>query len=154
MVEAVRQQAPRAEQEWLDGEHRTLRASGERLEDLLHALAAGDGSLEVEARERIRDYAGQFLAHLEAEERAGVLENAAAAEPRFHRRVEQLRLEHAALRERIGELVAGADASDEGSSWVVFHSSFVVFRESLDAHERDEREVIVNAYMEDLGGRG
>lgn len=134
----------------LRSEHATLAEGAERLGTLLGRLAARrpDRAEASRALALLDAFHGRLLDHLEREERAGVLERAAAVEPRFHRRVDQLRGEHGQLRALARAWLAG------GADWVVVQERFAAFRRLLDAHERQENEVLQRAYTEDLGGRG
>ena len=99
---------------------------------------------------QLEEFRRRLLRHFAAEERSGILERAAAFEPRFARRVERLRREHRQLRELADRLVAEA----AGTGRVRIHARFVAFRRLLRDHEQAEGEVLQRAYLEDLGGSG
>ncbi len=145
-----------ADRDWhpMQADHRALRASAERLDEMLGRLAAGASAAEAEARSLLEEFRLRLLAHLDAEEQNGILERAAEAEPRFARRIEKLRLEHDVLRQDVVALAAGPAPRAAGADWDGFHARFVAFRRVLLAHEEAENDVLHGAYMEDVGGRG
>jgi len=134
----------------LESEHETLAAAAARLDEELGRLAAQGAEVAAgpEAEALAEAFRGRLLAHLESEERSGILERAAAREPRLDRRVQALCEQHAELRERVDGLVAEAAASTPR----LLHERFVAFRRFLGAHERAENDVLHRAYLEDLGG--
>ncbi len=133
-------------------DHESLRASAERLEGLLATLAeeaagAADGH---EVLDLLGRFHVQLLDHLDREERQGVLERAVATEPRFARLAGRLRSEHDMLRTHSEALVRGAAQL----GWRPLHARFVEFHAIFVGHEEAENDVIWNANLEDLGGRG
>jgi len=133
----------------LMSEHDTLVTAAARLERRLGHAVSADGAL-AEVRRELLAFRSRLLAHLEAEERGGVLERAAAAAPRLARRVDKLRREHEALREGVHALVAEA----AGPGGCELHARFADFRRRLLGHERAENDVLHAAYRDDLGGSG
>ena len=136
----------------IESEHASLRTLGERLEDALGRLADGppDPAEASSTRALLETFHAQLFAHLAHEESQGVLEKAAAVEPRFEVRVRRLRAEHAELRGRMDELAAST--ADLGGSEL--YTRFVAFRRALRAHDRAETDILQRAYQEDVGGRG
>lgn len=133
-------------------DHRALGALSEQLENLLGDLAA-EGSFEGGAVGRLLvEFRRRLFAHLDAEEKGGVLERAASIEPRLARRVEQLSLEHHELRQSAAVLATGPDSGDSRADWVGFHVRFAAFRDFLQEHEQAENDVLHSAYKEDIGG--
>ena len=141
---------PEAETHSIESDHRALGAAAARLDALLGACTAGAASAPSQVPLLLEQFHRLLVAHLGAEERSGVLERAAIAEPRFEQRIGQLLSEHDELRRRAGALAAGPD----GEGWVGFHARFVAFRSLLDLHEQAENDILHRAYFEDLGGRG
>lgn len=128
-------------------EHRALGVLADRLGGLLARLAEG-GSESAGVDALLEEFRRRVVVHLEAEEERGVLEHAAAREPRLARRVERLRLEHDELRRGVARLVAGP----AGADWPGLHARFSAFRDVLHHHEQAENDVLHSAYREDLGG--
>ncbi len=151
MIDAVEIRGPaEAETHSIQSDHRALAAAAARLEALLGASAAGVASAPSEVRALLEEFRRLLVAHLGAEERSGVLERAAIAEPRFAQRIGQLLVEHDELRRRVAALAVGP----EGEGWVGFRARFIEFRSLLDLHEQAENDILHRTYFEDLGGRG
>jgi hemerythrin-like domain-containing protein len=134
----------------IQSQHATLRACAQDLESKLGRLAGGTPEA-VEATEvlgLIVQFRRRLVEHLASEERNGILELAAAAEPRFAHQIGRLREEHGELRTCMDSLVA--DTAEV--SWLFMHARFVAFRRFLFAHEQAEDDVLQCAYLEDLGG--
>jgi len=144
------QSALESENEWdlVVSEHAALTEFAEYLDTTLGNLAAGAyNDLEGSGvRTLLTQFRSRLGSHLASEEQRGVLEQACIAEPRFERRIAQLRSEHGELRARMDALI---DA--DGAIWQL-HTSFVSFRRFLHAHEQAENEILRCAYLDDLGG--
>ncbi len=133
-------------------EHAALFACAEELRGAL-ARAAARAAAWPDAPELGRlltEFQRRILAHLEAEERSGVLERAAVSEPRFARRAEALRVEHEQLRARLAALVDEAPGLAASS----LRGGFEGFCSMLHVHERAENELLQSVYLDDIGGRG
>jgi hypothetical protein len=132
----------------VEQQHDDLREFVARLEREIDALAGGDLSDEAETRRLIDSFCSLLTRHLQSEEDSGVLVQAAEAEPRLATRVEALLAEHEGLRQGIEGLEGGAPGGD----WSGFQARFVSFCGLLSLHEQAENEVLMEAYLDDLGG--
>lgn len=132
----------------IEMDHNTLRVYTARLDGMLRCIAHGDSSEEAEIRRTIDQFCLVLFRHLETEESSGVLEQAAEAEPRLAMRVDALHVEHTKLRKGVTDLFGGAVDGD----WGEFHTRFTAFCDLLATHERAENEVLMDAYLEDIGG--
>ena len=135
-------------------DHRALSACAGHLDREISMLASGAGSNDGQVRFLLEEFRRRLLSHLDAEERSAILERAASHEPRFARRVAELRLQHEELRRIVTELATAAPAAAVEASWSEFRARFGAFRQTLDEHERGENEILQSAYLDDLGGRG
>ncbi len=140
--------------EWraIESEHMALGAFAERLRERLRTVAidAPTEAALLELKRGLEEFRGRLVAHLGSEERSGVLERAAAAEPRFHRRWQRLQREHRDLRQGMDAVVSLVAKL----AWVEVRSRFEALSDALRAHERDENEMLQRVYLEDIGGRG
>jgi len=131
-------------------EHAALRVSARRLESLLGSMARGrpERRETVIAQSLLATFRLRLFDHLTSEEGNRVLERAAAMEPRFGRRIERLRRQHAELRDHLDALVVEASRAD----WTRTHVGFVAFHRALRMHDQVENDVLQRTYLEDSGG--
>jgi iron-sulfur cluster repair protein YtfE (RIC family) len=141
-----------SERQLVIAEHAVLASRAEQLERLLGRLAQGDGDRfeELDVMTLLEEFRLRFGSHLAREKRGGALDRVRGAEPRFARRIDRLQSEHDELRRRMETLVTRTS----GAGWTRLHASFVAFHRRLRAHETAENDVLLCAYLEDLGGRG
>jgi len=155
MIEAVergRIGSLETERHLVVSEHAKLSRRAEQVERLLARLARGEGDRlrEADVARLLDDFRIRLDAHLAREEQGGALDRVSADEPRFARRIHRLRSEHDELRGSLDAIISLAG----GSRWTQLHASFVSFRRLFRAHETDENDVLLCAYLDDLGGRG
>jgi len=137
----------------VDGEatrldHEAIRRLAARLEAMLGKLVAHDTSDEAAMPPLLAEFREVLGLYLDQEEQSGVLETAAAKEPRFAVRIEQLIREYADLRKAVDRICDGPD----GHCWGDFEVRFASFRTALAEHERAENDVLMAVYLEDIGG--
>jgi hemerythrin-like domain-containing protein len=110
-------ETPGADWAPIQAEHRALATSVERLDRTLAGVAAGTLASWTEVQMLLRNFRRLLWLHLDSEERSGILERAADAEPRFERRISRLRSEHDELRREVDALATGPDAASAGADW-------------------------------------
>ncbi len=137
-----------ADRHALESDHKTLRGLMDQMGGLVAKLAAGDSSVETEMSGLLDEFRRLLVLHFDREEESGVLEQAAEAQPRFGRRVDELLLEHGEMRQSVDELSAGPG----GRGWGDFQTRFDSFRSVFETHEQAENEVLMGAYLDDIGG--
>ncbi len=139
-------------------QHSSLHRHAGALAEVLTALegrAGEEPGRDVSARLLLADFAQELCDHLDFEEQNECLELAAEAEPRLSRRVVALREEHGTFRRWARTLTEAAlAAAAEERAWAEVWRSFEALCEALRDHEAAEAEVLQEAYLLDIGGRG
>lgn len=135
--------------------NRSLGVLLELLAGLLASYRAGtpDRGAELAARVLLGDLGRELPAHFELEERDGYMAEALAAAPRYQRLAGRLERQHASLARGIARIVDGAEAAGGSSDrWEELALDFRRFADALRAHEHAERDIMRDAFTDDLGG--
>ncbi len=91
--------------------------------------------------------------HFEYEEAEGYLAEALAVAPRLTRRAQRLRGEHNHFSEKLRGLADRAREADESpGSWTALATGVRRFTYELRYHELEENRLVLDAFMDDLGG--
>jgi len=116
-------------------DHDAVLAHVARLELLIQSGSARQLDEQLEA------FAWVLARHFHIEESDGYFTDVLATKPELERRVEGLRAQHTEILAQL-DTVASTDATPEGIE------NFIV---TLRAHEADERELLQDATLQDLG---
>lgn len=148
---------PRRARAILD-EHRSLRASVESLNQALDAGSApGLQGWQPVARatwlaglaHRLADLRAKLAGHFESEERAGLYEDLAEADPGRARSAQRLHAEHDQLRHGVERLQAEAETG--GADLPGLATRVRGLLRDLEHHEARENEALTRILSEDLG---
>ena len=98
------------------------------------------------------DLGREFPEHFALEEKDGYLAAALAAAPRYHRKAETLRKEHAKLCETIYALIDRARRAERSpEAWDELQGEVGQLAARLFAHEEAENDIVESAFLDDLG---
>ena len=89
--------------------------------------------------------------HFTSEERGGYFSEILAVAPRLSLRVARLKERHVEYRERSKLLLDLATKAASESDWMEVQARLAAFLRALREHEREENELVREAFMYDLG---
>ena len=132
----------------IQDEHRVLR---ELLGQVHQALAEQSKNSE-EVSSLFNSLRSQIEEHFHEEESGGFFEQIAEQAPRLEHRAEEVRNEHAHLRDSISRLCFEASTGDGSDTWwQQLNEQFHEFSKELMHHEGHEHEMLQEAYEQDIG---
>ncbi|MBI4249680.1 MAG: hemerythrin domain-containing protein [Elusimicrobia bacterium] len=137
-------------------DHRAILGDLGRLEGLLAASPGGAELSSAEVQRLLGSLRKRLAAHFELEESGGKLEEVTEFRPEFNRQVAALYEEHRELLRRADGLceLAETPASQEASGARALQRAFLEFAADLRLHERKENDIILEAYLTDVGTAG
>jgi hypothetical protein len=129
-----------------------------KLLEEIHYICSRPLSIHQSARilvDKLSQLRDQLALHFALEEAYGYFEDPVFVDPRLSEKAGQLRQEHRKLYQKICQLVDYAEHlhyRGEWASWLTRVSlGFHAFHEQLQVHESMERELIMDAYQDDIG---
>lgn len=129
-------------------EHRELTTLLEKIES---ALADRSGPIQ-EVVDMIGQLGHQLTKHFQTEEAGGYFSEALSEAPRLFDRANDLMLQHPNMTKSARKLAKAADPETEPERWWQQTSErFAALREELHKHEREEDQLIQEAFMRDIG---
>lgn len=100
----------------------------------------------------IQDFGRELHKHFAAEEKEGYLREVLDAAPRFQRRVERLGTQHASLALQFDGIHRAVEKVAAPLDWASIQRALQDFAEDFSEHESSENEILMSAFLDDLGG--
>jgi len=140
----------------IEEDHKQLAAFTKSLTSAVGDVAKADDfpAWKREFVWQLRDFYNLLLKHFELEEEGGYMNDLMELAPRFAGKAESLHSEHQAILRDLDGIITGLKAVTAASEVGEVQERLTALVGQLECHECAEREMLADAYYQDIGAAG